>query len=181
MDSPAFALVTAPGFVASLAEVPLVDLRSRRQVAHQVEDSLSYLRRLVQGRLELVEAELARRGSGRGPSSADHVVRTLSSTFGENACGAGSGRPPSRVEAPEDPGLTEELDAVLAPADLAALGDLADSELAFRLAGLSDVERAVSARRRQVLDVVDRLGAELARRYRVGEATVDALLAEPRA
>jgi hypothetical protein len=41
---------------------------------------------------------------------------------------------------------------------------------------LSDLERAVSSQRRSVHELLDVLQAEIVKRYKSGEATVDALL-----
>jgi hypothetical protein len=41
---------------------------------------------------------------------------------------------------------------------------------------LSDLEHAVSARRRSLHERIDALQSELTRRYKTGEATVDSLL-----
>jgi hypothetical protein len=177
VDLTAFARVTAPSFVGQPTELPLDELRAKRREAQLVDDALSYLRRLVQGRLEIVEAELGRRDAGLPPSTVDELVRTLSETLGDHdQRSAGARRTPVRFDAPEDPSLTAELDAVLDPAELGGLAERSDTDLALRLAGLSDLERTVSGRRRQVLDVLDALGAELARRYGSGEASVDSLL-----
>src|SRR5947209_17755829 len=53
--------VLAPEFVTGLGQVPLDELRQRRLDAEQEETDLSYLRRLLQGRLDILRAELARR------------------------------------------------------------------------------------------------------------------------
>ncbi len=41
---------------------------------------------------------------------------------------------------------------------------------------LDVLERSVSSQRKAVFEIVDRLQAEVVRRYRSGEATVDSLL-----
>src|SRR5438270_8063420 len=53
--------VLDPEFVAGLGQISLDDLRERRKDAEQEETDLSYLRRLLQGRLDILRAELARR------------------------------------------------------------------------------------------------------------------------
>src|SRR5438270_12423751 len=54
--------VLDPEFVAGLGQISLDDLRERRKEAEQEETDLSYMRRLLQGRLDILRAELARRG-----------------------------------------------------------------------------------------------------------------------
>jgi hypothetical protein len=74
------------------------------------------------------------------------------------------------------PDLTAELDAVCDSGTLAALPELAVEEIAALEERLAALERAVSDRRRLLFDRIDAMAAELTRRYRSGEASVDALL-----
>ena len=72
--------------------------------------------------------------------------------------------------------VSARVDAIVGPAQLAELPELAAPDLA-RIAGrLRDLEREVSGRRRVVFDRLDALADELGRRYRDGETTVDKLL-----
>lgn len=177
VDLTAFQRIAAADYLGDVTALELGRLRALRHECQAVEDSLSYLRRLVQGRLEILEAELARRSAGQPPSDLDALVAALPATMGDRAgSGRPSGRPPSRLEVPDDPTLTEELDAICDVAVLGSLPDLSDADLAVRLSGLSELERTVSARRRVVLDRLDALSAELTRRYREGEANPDSLL-----
>ena len=59
---------------------------------------------------------------------------------------------------------------------MGALTDVADDQLAAMVEGLSDYEHAVSARRRALHERIDALQAEITRRYRTGEASVESLL-----
>ncbi len=177
VDLTAFQRIADADYLGDVTALELGRLRALRRECQEVEDALSYLRRLVQGRLEIVEAELARRATGQPPSDLDTLVAALPAALSDRgATPRPSGRPPARLEVPDDPTLTEELDAVCDVATLGALPELSDAELAMRLSGLSELERTVSARRRVVLDRLDALSAELTRRYREGEATVDTLL-----
>jgi hypothetical protein len=56
--------------------------------------------------------------------------------------------------------------------------DLSDARLAEARLTLKEYEREVSEYRRIAQGVVDRFAAELTRRYREGQATVDDLLNE---
>ena len=60
--------------------------------------------------------------------------------------------------------------------NLARLMEASDADLEHLVEGISAYEHEVSARRRQLHERIDALQAELTRRYRTGEATVDALL-----
>ncbi len=74
--------VLAEGFVDGLAILSLDEVRGRRRDAEQEEADLSYLRRLLQGRLDLVRAEQAaaagpmRRKPGRSSTRCRGSSRT---------------------------------------------------------------------------------------------------------
>ena len=61
--------VLDPEFVEGLRQISLDELRGRRKEAEQEETDLSYMRRLLQGRLDILRAELARREDDRAVGS----------------------------------------------------------------------------------------------------------------
>ena len=73
--------------------------------------------------------------------------------------------------------LAAQLDQIVDVDALADLRSLDDEALAATVSRVVDFEHWVSERRRTVQAVLDALQAEIARRYRDGEATVDGLLA----
>ena len=75
-----------------------------------------------------------------------------------------------------DPQHHEGLEDILPSSRLGSLPELSDAEIGEVAVGLTEYERKVSARRRAILDVLDRLQDEIVRRYQTGEATVDNLL-----
>jgi RsiG-like len=72
--------------------------------------------------------------------------------------------------------LSDELDDVCAENGFSRLEQLSDDELTGLEHELTTFERRVSDDRRDRYDRLDALSAELVRRYREGEATVDGLL-----
>lgn len=168
--------VTDPGYLDGLEQWTLEDVRARRDEATELETGLSYLRRIVQGRLDIVVAEQRHRELGeRGDVS--ELVDELPSILSGNVHAPGLGRLPTLLAPGEmDPALEAGLDQILPAAYLAQLPDLPEDELRRAAAGLTEFERSVSTQRRAVLDVLDRLQEEIVRRYRTGEATVDSLL-----
>ena len=156
-----------------LSNVPLVEVRARRAALQADEVGLSYLRRLVQGRLDIVMAA-ARNREGSMSSLVDELPQIL----GEHVHSPGVGRLPTLMApAPdEETRLRAELDAVVAPEVLTRLDRLEDDELADLLEGLHAFEREISERRRDVHRDIDALQAELTRRYKTGEADVGSLL-----
>jgi hypothetical protein len=175
--------VLAPGFADDVTALDLAELRARRQLAEQEEVDLSYARRLLQGRLDLLRAEQAQRATARdgvdaGARTDDEIVRDLAAVLSDDGPRAdhGLGRhlttDPSRVG--EHRRAAEQAVDDVAASDPSSL----DAEgLAAAAAHLSELEHAVSENRHRVQAVMDVLTAEVARRYRDGEAHVEDVLA----
>lgn len=165
--------VLAPDFVAELSALDLDALRARRREAEQEEADLSYVRRMLQGRMDILRAELARRAGG-----GDKIVEHLSAVLADSArSDHGLGRflrvEPSRVD--EHRRLVEQ---VIADVGVSDVERHTDDELRAALGRLETFEQGVSEDRRAVQAVMDALTAEVAGRYKSGSATVDDLLAE---
>ena len=175
--------VLAPGFADGVTELEFAELRARRQLAEQEEVDLSYARRLLQGRLDLLRAEQAQRATARdgadvGSRTDAEIVRDLAAVLSDDGPRAdhGLGRhlttDPSRVG--EHRRAAEQAVDDVAASDPSSL----DAEgLAAAVAHLTGLERAVSENRHRVQAVMDQLTAEVARRYRDGEAHVEDVLA----
>ncbi len=164
--------VLAPDFVDGVAGRPLDEVRALRHDAEQEEADLSYVRRLLQGRMDLVRAEQQRRTATGGAPLIDLLVDVLADGPRSDR---GSGRflsvEPSRVD--EHRRRVEQIVSDVGISDVAARSD---AELAASLEALAEHERTVSALRGRVQSVMDTLTAEITRRYREGEADVSALL-----
>ena len=63
-----YAKIAAADYLGDLGARPLDDLRTLRAECQRVEDAVSYQRRLVQGRLDVVRVERDRRASGEPPA-----------------------------------------------------------------------------------------------------------------
>lgn len=168
-----------PSFVDGISDLEMVELRARRDQCQQASDTLSYLRRLVQGRLDLVHDELARRKSGGERRDLGSIVEDLKrgEILGEGTRSDGLGRLPHSFSAADTDGwIAAELDEVLPPDRLAALPDLDESDLRGVADSLQRIERRVSDQRAQLHQRTDTFQEEIVRRYKTGEATVDSLL-----
>ncbi len=169
--------VLGAGFSAGLGELGLAEVRARRDDAAQEETDLSYLRRLLHARIDLVRAEQRRRREG----GTAPVVADLARILAVNAVGpaTGSGRhqtlQPSRAEAHR-----RHVEALVADADLSDVGSLSAEQLEGALAAYRTEESSISQRRREVQQVVDTFNAEIGSRYASGSASVDELLADQR-
>jgi hypothetical protein len=167
----------APGYLDGLTSIPIDELRSRRTECQTVEGSLSYLRRLVQGRLDIVLAELHRRQAGDEASDLSSIIDHLPEILSEKVRGSGMARPPTSVEPLEiDPDLVSRVDGVADANRLSSLPDLDDAAVNRLSDELADLERELSSQRRALHERIDALQEELVRRYKTGEASVDSLL-----
>lgn len=171
---PAVDALLDPALLEGLPERPMAEVRQLRRTAEQSEVDLSYTRRLLQGRLDIVRRELQRRAEHDGRSLVDLLPEILSEKGRGPAHGLGrhqTVQPSSPVE------LEHWVNALAAGVDLSDVADLPDDQLETAARSLAAGERGLSERRRGVQQVMDGLAAELGRRYRDGEADVAQLLA----
>ncbi len=168
--------VLAPDYTEGVERLPLAEVRALRDEAAQEETDLSYLRRLLHARIDIVRAEQARRTDGGSA-----VVDQLATILASNAVGPATGlgryqtQEPSRAEAHR-----RHVEALVSDVDLSDVSALSDDKLDLALRTFVNEEASVSGRRREVQVVVDRLNAEIAGRYQSGSASVDELLAAER-
>lgn len=158
-----------------LGQVPIDQLRQLRHDLRAVEDGVSLQRRIVQSRLDLIRRELDRRRTGHGSSDVHDLLADLPDSLSERPAVARSGRPVGVIVDPTEE-LLAEADHACSPDELTAMPALSDADLLLVADRLADLERVISDRRRHLFDLIDGLSAELTRRYRSGEATVDSLL-----
>ncbi|SEO36578.1 hypothetical protein SAMN05216267_102496 [Actinacidiphila rubida] len=166
-----------------LARLDLAALRALRRDAQQEEADLSYLRRMLHGRIDILHAELNRRGSGPAtpggrPAADAPVVDRLSEILTDGPSRVRSSARHVTLGTP----LTERVRALaeemLSEVELSDLDARTDPELDVAMGRLLRHEQHVSGRRHALQRTVDGCSAEITRRYRDGEARVDDLLAD---
>ena len=159
------ATVLDPAFVRDLDGLSLADVRARRDQALAQREYLSYLRRLLQVRLDLLTAERERRATG---GEAPPLVERLAAVLAEHPRAASSRGEAVRTSLPaaDVAEADERATAVLGPAGLIDPEELDPSQLSEGIDALEREEREVSAERASVLAVHDRLQDELKRRFR---------------
>ena len=168
--------ITDSGYLDGLESWSLQDVRARRDEATEIETQLSYLRRMIQGSLEIVAAERTARREG-GSANMSQLVEQMPTILADNVHAPGLGRMPSIMAPGEiDPELAARLDAILPASTLAGIDKLDDEDLSTTVSGLTDFEREISSLRKAVFNTLGSLEDEIVRRYRSGEATVDSLL-----
>lgn len=159
------------GGPTELGALHLPELRGLRRRSQQEEADLSYVRRLLQGRIDILGAELERR---TGPESP--VVDRLSEILADMPSRVRSSARHVTLRTPQSEEyrrLAEEMLSEVALSDLVAR---TDAELHGALGRLVRYEQHVSRRRQQMQRTADDCSAEIARRYRDGEAQVEDLL-----
>ena len=156
------------------ATLTLEELRAARAALQREDDVVSYARRVAQARLDLIKAELTHRARGDEPSDLPSELRVVLS----QQLTGGAARPPRPTDDLSDDPLARELDAICAEHGFGRLETLSDDELNTLADALHEYERRVSTDRRERFDRLDALSAELVRRYRDGEASIDGLLGE---
>jgi hypothetical protein len=174
--------VLDPAFVEGLDSLPTDEVRRRRAVAEAEEEAISYVRRVLQGRLDILRAEVRRRseaGSAEAQSLLGQLAQLLTDDRPTERDVLGSRATRLRVPQGVEP-HERRLEAVLAGSELDDLEHLPVETLEDYASRLSDHEHELSATRRQLFARIDALRSELAARYKDGRAAVSDLLSEPR-
>jgi hypothetical protein len=162
-------------YLGDLTVRPIEDVRAMRDETKTVEDAVSYRRRMIQGRLDIVASDLRRRAEGGSPVELGTLLEQLPDILSDRVQGGGLGRLPTGLIPPDDD-ATADLDQVAGPDTLGHLSDLSDDAAADLARTLGDLERQVSDARKGLFGRIDALNAELARRYSSGEADPSGLL-----
>jgi hypothetical protein len=161
--------VLDPSYLADLPEWPLDELRSRHAECLEIETEVSYVRRMTQGRIDILGAEIERRAGG---GSVGDLVAALPEILADERP-----RPPveksrlTRLLAPSmDIPWLRGREHLITDDTLASLPNLDDDELRSTMRELGELEQEVSQQRRRLHQVIDGMEAELAARHKVGRA-----------
>ncbi|MET8470360.1 ABC transporter substrate-binding protein [Streptomyces sp. NPDC006422] len=154
-----------------LTTLRLPELRALRRAAQQNEADLSYVRRLLQGRIDILRAELGRRRDPEAP-----VVDRLSEILRDQPTRQRSSARHVTVGTPHSEESRRLAQEMLAEVELSDLEARTDAELHTAMGRLVRYEQQVSRRRHQLQRTADDISAEITHRYRAGEAQVTDLL-----
>lgn len=155
---------------ASVEDLALDEVRERRQIAIDVENELSYYRRLLHGRSDLVSFEIRRRSGEETRSLIDALPTILSDQLRSGTEGTPGSRRPVIIDMPLIPQVgSRPIDHLLADDVLTRLDELSDDELREAVDAIAEIEHGISQARQQVQIVVDRLTEALTERYRSEE------------
>lgn len=161
-------------FVEGLSSLPLDELRERRKLADREEAWLSYTRRMLHGRIDILEAKVQMRQQGLDDAEPeldiDALVQSLAGQMGPGVRHVGF----DVVDSPG--GGRRAVERLIARSGLDEYSAMSDEELNARLDSLREMEREVSQARTQLHEVQGLLTAELALRYKNGQASPESAL-----
>lgn len=165
--------ILEPAFVDGLAELALDELRDRRRVCDAVENELSYYRRMLQGRMDLLAFELRRR-SGEEERT---LIEALPEILADSSHGYEPSGRPTRVTIPDMPEQRRrKIDEVLEADFLTRIALVDEDKLSELQQALVESEQEISHQRRAVQERLDVVMDELRRRYQDGLANFDEIL-----
>ena len=152
-----------PSYLDGIEGHSLEDVRARRDECMAEREYLSLLRRLVQGRAEILKAELASRGSDDARPLVERLSEILASDQPVTSRGEAM-----KVSLPEEEMLLarRRIERLVADAGISDPSELDDDRLKEAVDVLAGEEREVSAQRGEVHRVLDALQDELKRRYK---------------
>lgn len=157
-------------FADDLDALSTAEIRRRRDETLAERDFQSYLRRLIQARQDLLNAERGRRHTGGADSP---LVDRLTAVLAAGPKGGSRGEA-LRMQLPVDDMAEAErrVGQVMGHTFLTEPGSLSDEQLDQALEVLEREERRVSGERGAVFRVHDRLQEELKRRYRLDPSQI---------
>lgn len=168
-----------PSAITGLGTRPIQELREVRLACADVERDVSLVRRMAQGRLDIVGHEFRRRKGADSEGAVDSLLFDLPDLMtDENTAGGIPGARHIDVNAPGEAAteLFNHLDAQASPAVLSGIQEVSEPELREIFERIRAFEVEMSGTRRQLHERIDSVQSEIARRYRDGEASVDSLL-----
>lgn len=157
-------IVLEPEYLEGLSGLELNEVRRRRDTAEDVEAQISYYRRLLHGRMDLLDFEQRRRRGEDQRSILEALPEIL-------AKGMILGSEPNlrHIETmPPLPSMTGRrlIDKIMDDGVLANIKELTDDEIIEAIDRLREVETQLSQQRRQLHQVIDTLQDEIVSRYR---------------
>lgn len=169
----------ADDYLDDLASATTAEVRAMRDACEEEESGISYARRILQAKLDIIRAEAVQRRD-EGDRVASRILDALPDILADDAS-----RPDGPVRLtrflvpPAVKHHRRAVDAVVSDDVLATLGQRDSAQLAELTEALSERERELSAIRRTLLQRIDTLQAELTRRYKAGLADVGEVLSRP--
>ncbi|MEX2458759.1 MAG: aerial mycelium formation protein [Actinomycetota bacterium] len=177
--------VLDPAFAEGLAGLSTDDLRARRDECRAEAEYLSYFRRLIQVRQDILSAERDRRATGDAGAIVDRLAEILAEPGSGSAGSGGSSRAGGSRGAYLSLDVPDEeiqlarrgAERLVSDASLSDLEAYTDQALTETIGRLAAAEQEVSEDRGAVFRVHDALQEELKARYK---ADLSQVPSEPR-
>lgn len=161
--------VTDPTYLEGVADKADDDLKVMLAESAEAENEVSFERKLCQGRIDILKAELSRREEGR--DSSDLVARLPQILAGDSRSEGGA--LPSRApdfSIPRNADIPRRrVEEIVGEQTLARLPQLPDHEIRSVIDALTEHESNLSARRKALHDVIEVLQTENVKRLKSGE------------
>jgi len=161
--------VLDPEFLAGLAEWPLDQVRRSHTECLEIETEVSYVRRIAQARLDILDAELNRRAGGGSVGDLIAALPEILADEGQRPPAERS-RLPRQLAPSMDIPWRRGLERLISDGTLAELPNVSEDDLRATMRQLGELERQASTQRRALHAVIDRIEADLAARHKVGQA-----------
>lgn len=156
-------------------QLTVAELKARRSELQALDDAVSYVRRVAQGRADLARDALER-ASDDGDPTPVHVRGDISGGLRDVLADrliATGGRPPRPAEDFSDHPLSAELDEICTAGGFHRLETMSRPQVEALVAAIDRFEQRVSAQRKQIFAELDALTDELVDRYRATVAEDD--------
>lgn len=169
--------ILAEGYAEGLERRSTDEIRAMRDECEEEETGISYARRVLQGRLDIIRAELLRRDEATAPEAADLLARlpAILADPGHTSDPA-KARAPRYLMPPHVEHARRAIDRVADEQAVTRLEERSFTELETMVDDLAALEETLSAQRRLLFQRIDRLQEELIRRYKSGAADVADIL-----
>jgi hypothetical protein len=161
--------VLDPSFLSGLADWPLERVRRSHTECLEIETEVSYVRRVAQARLDILDAELDRRAGGGSVGDLIAALPEILADEGQRPPAERS-RLPRQLAPSMDIPWRRGLERLITDGTLAELPSVPEDELRATISKLGELEQQASAQRRALHEVINRIEADLAARHKVGQA-----------
>jgi hypothetical protein len=158
-----------PSYLDELSSLDLDAVRAIHEETLAVETEVSYVRRLAQARIDIVEAELDRRARGGSIGDLVAALPRILADDSPRTAPSSSRLPRYLAPAPVIP-WRRGLERLITDATLVNLPTLSEEELRSTLELLRELENEVSGKRRALHQVIDAIEADLTERHKVDHA-----------
>lgn len=150
------------GFVKGLGAASTEELESRKRACAAEEADISYSRRILQGKLDILKKARAMRSEGSGEITSS-LVDQLPSILADSGGPKGQLRHMT-LDGPKKSSGRRQGDRLAG--SVADLDRLSPEELSAQIEKLTEAEQQASMQRKRVHEVIDRIDAELVARLR---------------